>query len=404
MRTLSVPLVRLLAILGQLVYVKIYSRHLSNYELGIYFYLMTISYSLNALVFVPVDYYQQSKIYPFRDADISLRAFLHFNKTLLLGIGGVTLLLALPCLFAGRTVAGEALECAVMSVALYVTGAFKNLLNNLDHKLMVAALFLLEVGLKAVLFYVALWLLPPRAVSLLGTNIAALLIVLPILIWVAHRRRVFSSGSAHTIDYKEVVQFSYPLSIGAVANWMQSQGYRLVLVPLGYTEIVGIYATVANIGVTAMSAVSVLYGQLYSPRLYQSHGGYLKTYLQGACILIGAVLLVGLLFSDRMIPLLTRHDLGRYSRLMLYGIGTEAGNFLVGALAIYMTIKNQTKAIMTGSFLGVGVVAVSTAAVCLLRTANVYTIGLPIVLAQASVVLYLVWLWRQERRGPSLAG
>ncbi|MGI4787753.1 MAG: hypothetical protein ACRYFS_02770 [Janthinobacterium lividum] len=382
--------------MGQLIYVKIYSHHLNNYELGIYFYLMTISYFLNALVFVPVDYYQQSRIYPFQEADISLRTFLRFNRTLLLGIGGVTVLLMLPCLFVGRIVALDVLLCAAMSVLLYVTGAFKNLLNNLNHKLVVAALFLIEVVLKAILFYLAMWLLPARAIVLLASNIVALLIVLPLLILVSHRRRIFSSGSIHTLDYREVTRFSYPLSIGALANWMQSQGYRLVLVPLGYTEMVGVYATVANIGATAMSAVSVIYGQLYSPKLYQSHGSSLKVYLRGAFLMIVVVLAVSALFSDRLIPLLTRHDLSRYSRLMLYGIGTEAGNFLVGGLAIYMTIKNKTRDIMKGSFLGVAVVAVCIAVLCASGAANVYTIGLPIILAQASVVVYMLIIWRKQ--------
>ena len=395
LKALSVPLVRLCAILGQLIYVKIYSHHLSNYELGIYFYLMTISYFLNALVFVPVDYYQQSRIYPFREADISLTTFLRFNQTLLLGIGVVTVLLMLPCLFVGRTVALDALLCASMSVALYVTGAFKNLLNNLDHKLMVAALFLTEVTLKAGLFYLAMWVLPPRAVFLLASNIVSLLVVLPLLILVARRRRIFSGGSVHTVDYREVARFSYPLSIGALANWAQSQGYRLVLVPLGYTEMVGVYATVANIGVTAMNAVSIIYGQLYSPKLYQSHGASLKAYLRGALVMIVAVLAIGFVFSDRLIPLLTRPDLGRYSRLMLYGIGTEAGNFLVGGLAIYLTIKNQTHALMNGSFLGVFAVAVGVALIYAFGWGGIYTIGIPIVLSQVVVAAYLVNAWRK---------
>jgi len=301
----------------------------------------------------------------------------------------------LPCLLVGRTVALDALLCAAMSVALYVTGAFKNLLNNLDHKLMVAALFLAEVALKAGLFYLAMWILPPRAVFLLASNILALLVVLPLLILVAHHRRIFSGGSVHTLDYREVARFSYPLSIGALANWVQSQGYRLVLVPLGYTEMVGVYATVANIGVTAMNAVSVIYGQLYSPKLYQSHGASLKVYLRGALVMIVTILAVGFVFSDRLIPLLTRHDLGRYSRLMLYGIGTEAGNFLVGGLAIYLTIKNQTHALMNGSFLGVFTVAVGVTLIYVFGGAGIYTIGIPIVLSQAVVAAYLVNAWRK---------
>lgn len=400
-KTLAVPAVRLGAILGQLVYVKIYSRHLSNYELGIYFYLMTISYFLNALVFVPVDYYQQSRIYPFREAGISLTTFLRFNRALLLLIGGITVALVLPCLFINRVAALDACLCAVMAMALYVTTAFKNLLNNLDHKLVVAAVFLVEVVLKTSLFFLAMRFLPPRAVSLLGSNILALLIVLVLLAGVARGRDIFGCGLMPPMDYQDVVRFSYPLSIAAIANWLQSQGYRLVLVPLGYTEIVGIYATVANIGITAMNAGSVLFGQLYAPRLYQTQGTYLRVYLRNALLLVLLTLATGALFSDRLIPLLTRHDLGRYSRLMLYGIGTEAGNFLVGGLAIYMTIKNKTKAIMNGSFLGVAVVVVAVALVYFSGRASVYTIGIPIVLSQAAVVAYLIAVRRGLRETDS---
>ena len=50
---------------AQLVYVKLYSNFLSNHELGLYFFLNTVSYSLNAFLFVPIDYYQQAKLYGF---------------------------------------------------------------------------------------------------------------------------------------------------------------------------------------------------------------------------------------------------------------------------------------------------------------------------------------------------
>lgn len=390
-------MVRLGAILGQLVYVKIYSHHLSNYELGIYFYLMTISYFLNALVFVPVDYYQQSRLYPFRDADISLAAFLRFNKWLLLLIGAITALVTLPCLFLGRIIAIEAVACVSMSVALYVTTAFKNLLNNLDHKLMVAAIFLVEVVLKTGLFYAATRVLTPHAIILIGSNILSLLLVLPLLAVTAQRRGIFRSGSAHTISYCEVAIFSYPLSIAAIANWLQLQGYRLVLVPFGYTEIVGIYGTVANVGVTIMNAVSIIYGQLYSPKLYQTHGSSLKTYLGGALLLILVVLAGGGALSERIIPLLTRQDLGRYSHLLLYGVGTEAGNFLAGGLAIYLTVKNKTRAIMNGSFLGVAAVAISATILCMTGRARIYTIGLPLILSQVVVVTYMASAWQIGR-------
>ena len=54
--------IRLLSIAAGLALVKSYTGELSIAEVGRFFYLSTLSYALNALVFVPVDFYMQARL------------------------------------------------------------------------------------------------------------------------------------------------------------------------------------------------------------------------------------------------------------------------------------------------------------------------------------------------------
>ena len=46
---------RLLSIAVGFAYIKIYTNNLSTEEIGRYFYLVTLSYVMNAIIFVPID-------------------------------------------------------------------------------------------------------------------------------------------------------------------------------------------------------------------------------------------------------------------------------------------------------------------------------------------------------------
>src|SRR3954470_1701630 len=91
MDTLLAIVSRIVVIGAQLGYVKLYSNRLDNHELGLYFFLFTVSYSLNAFLFVPLDYYQQSKIYNYLRSDISLKSLFTFNRKCLTWVALLTL-------------------------------------------------------------------------------------------------------------------------------------------------------------------------------------------------------------------------------------------------------------------------------------------------------------------------
>ena len=53
---------RLLSVIAGLAYVKYYTNALSVEEVGTFFYLGTLSYLLNAMLFVPVDSFMQARL------------------------------------------------------------------------------------------------------------------------------------------------------------------------------------------------------------------------------------------------------------------------------------------------------------------------------------------------------
>ena len=386
---LFATLSRSIVIGAQLGYVKLYSSYLSNYELGLYFFLVTVSYSLNAFLFVPIDYYQQAKIYGYVKNNISLKTFVVFNKKCIAVTVAVTLALTLVSGLIRHEYALYTLLAGMLSITLYIGNALKGVLNNLEHRGFVSSILAMEGILKIVIFYAFLTFLPGHATTLISSATLALVLLLVPLAWRASKLPAFTSGKVTEIKVNEVFKFAYPVSIGAVINWIQLQGYRLVLVPLGFAEIVGIYATVSGIGNAGMGAAAVVFGQVFMPRIYKTSGEYTKTYLCNALVLVIGICIFSALFSDTIVTLLTKSEFKQFSWLILYGIIAEAGNFLIGALSVHLTIADKTKEMLVASIIGLVRVVSIFAAIYLLKFASVYTIGLPIICSQIVVLIYL---------------
>src|SRR5450830_1408242 len=126
-----ISIARLAIILGQLGYVKLYSNLLSNFELGTYFFLLTVSYSINAFLLIPVDYYQQSKIQNYWKTQRSLRIFLTFNKKILSFVSLATLLVALIVSIFRSDDFFAIIAASAMAMLIYANQALRNTLNNL---------------------------------------------------------------------------------------------------------------------------------------------------------------------------------------------------------------------------------------------------------------------------------
>lgn len=352
MDTLLALLSRIVVVGAQLGYVKLYSNHLNNHQLGVYFFLFTVSYSLNAFLFVPLDYYQQSKIYKYVQSDMSLKSLFIFNRKCLSWVAVFTLALALILAPVRVEFSIDTLLAGLLAITLYIGTALKGLMNNLEHRKIAALTMAAEAVLKMVVFYGFLKFLPAQATTLMSSAILALLLALAPLIWATRRLSAVRTGRIESIDPHEVFMFAYPISIGAIINWIQSQGYRMVMVPLGFAELVGIFATVSGIGTAGMGAASAVFGQVFVPKIYKTSGDYTKTYVRNASIVIVGVLLFSAVFSDLIVRLLTKEEFRKFSALILFGVLAEAGNFIIGALSVDLTIRNETTTMLWASMLG----------------------------------------------------
>jgi len=170
------------------------------------------------------------------------------------------------------------------------------------------------------------------------------------------------------------------------------QGYRVLLAPLGYIEIMGLYTTVANVGQSGMNAASVIYSQLFVPNLYKTNGKDIFGYTKMALGIILVVILVSTFFSKEIVALLTNSFFSQYSYLIFYGILAEGSNMIIGGLSIYLTIHNLTAKTIVASWIGLITFIVSFGLLYFLNIFSVWTIGLPIVLSQLSVVIYMIYL------------
>jgi O-antigen/teichoic acid export membrane protein len=393
---LFVSMSRAVIVGAQLVYVKLYSNILSNHELGLYFFLNTVSYSLNACYFVPIDYYQQSKLYGYVKNNVSLKSLVIFNRRCVSLAVAATLVSALICSFFQLEYAIYALMAGGLSIAVYLGTALKGALNNLEHRRFIASIMAIEAILKVALFYLFVMVLPRQATTLVLSSIAALLLALAPAVWLAKGLPEFKSGAIERIDSSDVFWFGYPVSIGAAVNWIQLQGYRMILVPLGFAEMVGIYATVSGIGNAGTAAVSSIFGQVFLPKIYKTAGKYTKTYLWHALLLITGLCVFCSIFSGFLVTLLTKEEFRKFSWLLLYGVIAEGGNFLVGAFSIQLTLISQTKKMLNGTLLCLLSAAGSFGLLFSLKLVNIYTIGLPIILSQVLVTLYLYSLFRRK--------
>jgi O-antigen/teichoic acid export membrane protein len=388
----EVAFVRILVVICQLIFLKAYTHYTSLYELGIYYFIFTISYSLNAFLLVPLDYFQQSQLYRLKSENLSLKSFYSINQ-LVLKIAGVLLLVSCAiCLFIKPEFCLSILMVIALAISTYGVTMLRGIINNLERRRQAIYTLLFETVCKILIFLLFVHLFNPSAYLIICAMLAASLLTLGVLFLLLINLPEYKLQQRIVFTKNEIFNFAYPISIGAVTNWIQLQSYTLILVPLGFVEAVGIFGTVANVGSSGMNACSTVFSQLYIPNIYKTNGKYIKTYLRNALLAIAFVLVVSTLLSKIIVGLLTKQEFVNYSLIILFGILTEAGNFIIGSLTIYLTIHNLTKTTVKMSAIGLFVFFLSFASLYIFKLINVYTLGIPMVLTQLiiSIGLYTI--------------
>jgi len=387
---------RALVIIFQLINISLYTNNLHAEQLGIYFFLLTVSYSANALLFVPIDYYQQANLSRVISEYGGARSLLNFNGRMVGGYLVFASLLIAICMTVAQYYVIHLLLAAVLSLLLYVVQALRNTLNNLEYRNCVSVSFVQEAVLKVLLFFFLIQYFIADEVFLIIAWIVSLLVSAIYLFFRTLKHRIFLSTTDHVVCSKEVFSFSYPFSIGAVCNWLQLQGYRLILVPLGYAEEVGIFATLASIGSAAIGAASLIYSQQFTPLIYKTGGKYTGTYLKGAAVVTLVVALGSYMVGDYLVAALASAIFEEHWRLLLFGVVTDAGTLFIGALSIHITLTAHTKKIISSSTVGLLSMVVSFVLLYWVNQISLVTIGVPLLVSQWLVVAYMYWCFKKN--------
>ncbi|PUE60909.1 hypothetical protein B9Z45_06190 [Limnohabitans sp. 2KL-17] len=378
----------------QLYYIKIYTNILSLSELGHYAYWITVAYFFSAFVFVPFDNYQQSRIYIWKKNGVSLRSAIQFNLILLFGCALIIAIVAiLTLIFFSLHIALALTISLFYGLVLHVSNASRNLANNLNYRSMAASFLIIDSLLKIIILIILQRFVVIDGIILIASATLAILLSSAISLGLMLRGGVFFAGTTETINIKEVFEFSYPISISAILNWLQLQGYKLVLVPFGAAEAVGIFSTVSSIGAACMASAGSIYAQMKTPEIYRSNGRSINAYLGGVVALIVVVALCGWLFSGLIISLLTTKNLTVYANLLVFGILVEGGNLILGAMGIAHSLNRSTSL-----FIGIGSIGLFSCIVAfavLFNWLNVMNIGYPLLFSQIATGLCM---WNMMKR------
>lgn len=390
MRSLIVTIARVCVVILQLFYIKTYTNILPANELGQYAFWLTVSYFFNALLLVPIDNYIQTRLHDWKNSGVSLKGAIALNtKVLILCFSSAIIIATATLTFNNYLTSLAIFGALVYGLVLHVSNVLRNTTNNLNYTTLASAFLIVDGVLKiAALQIVSKITIVNGAVLILSATVSTLISSV-LCFHLMVKKGVFYKGRRENVCIKNVYLFCYPISISAMLNWLQLQGYRLVLVPMGYGEAVGIYSTIASIGSAAMSSVGSIYSQLKMPTIYQTKGGSLIRYAKYAIILIAMMTFSLWLTSDLIVSLLTKSVLAEYSKVIVFGVLVEGGNVILGAILVAHSLNRPTKIYIAVGIIGFASSAFSFAV--LIGKFNTYNIGYPLVISQLIAIIYLVY-------------
>lgn len=343
---------RLLSVIAGLAYVKIYTNALSLDEVGSFFYLGTLSYLLNALVFVPVDFYMQARLSSM-DALPTPALRRLAGATLLAGLAAA-ILLSVPFVAAEQLAWADVPLLYGLAALLYLCSSVRNLLNIRGQAIFAAGMMVVESTGRLAAFAVASVWTAPTARTLLVSSIAALGAELLILLWQARRSLSLTPDPMPLDTPARIVRTASALSGGAASNTVQLQAYRVLFPAAGHGHTAAALGVTSNIGASAMSACAQVFSQLFLPRLYQTRGASIGQYVGWGLGLAVAVLAVGMTLSDVLVRHLTQAAYVPYAPAIGVGIVVEAGNMIIGAYSVFLTLHGRAGALLRFQLAGAG--------------------------------------------------
>jgi O-antigen/teichoic acid export membrane protein len=353
---LGVVLIRLLSVATGLAYVKSYTGALSTAEVGFFFYLSTLSYALNALVFVPVDFYMQARLAGLEAVPAAaLRRLM--APTLALGLAACVLL-GSPLVWLGKLRAADLPALYAVAALLYLCMSLRNLLNNRGSKVFVSSMLLVESLGRLGAFVAVAAVFGASARTLMASSALALAIELAAILARMRGSLRFGTQPGRLDDARTVLHVAAPISGSAVCNAVQLQAFRVAYPLAGLGATSGLYGVVANIGQQAMAVCSSIFSQIETPRLYQTQGGSIRRFTGLAAALAAAVLVGMTALAPLFVRLLTKEQYLPYAYAIGFGVVVEACNMVIGGYTVLLSLRRRTGLLLR---LNVAAAAVSVA-------------------------------------------
>lgn len=387
--TAGVVAIRLLSVVAGLAYVKAYTGALSTAEVGLFFYLSTLSYALNALLFVPVDFYLQARLAKLDAIPVASVVRL---VSQVLGLGLVTCVLAsVPLIETGMLHWGDLPALYVVAALLYLCTSLRNLLNNRGRKVFVSTMLLLESSGRLLAFLALAAVAGNSARILMISSALGLAIELSMILPAACR--LPRAAEPHRLDHgRSVLRTAAPIAGAAVCNAIQLQGYRVVWPLAQHSATSAQFGVVANIGAAAMSAAGSIYAQLRTPGLYASQGTSVRRYALSAVALASVLLAVSLAAAPLLVRTLTRPQYVPYAYAIGFGVVVEACNLIAGGYTIALTIASRTTLLLKLNMMAAAVSAAGCFATLLLRPDEPLLIGVSLAGSQVLLTVALAVL------------
>lgn len=377
-------MLRVVAIVIGLAYVKIYTNRLAPDALGIFFYLGTLSYLLNALLFVPFDFYLQAycsragERLPIGPVARMTAGVLAAALTLVAAIGAILVAL-------GQLAVLDILSLYVVAVLLFGCISLRNLLNNRGHRRIVAGALVFEAAGRVCAFVsLILFLTPSGRLLFASAGIALFLELIGLAIYAAIRLQ-WARDIARPAS-PALIPATAPVSVSAACNLVQLQAYRTMYPWAGNPAPAAIFAVVANVGSAGMSAVGQIFAQILLPRIYQSQGTYTRQYIRWALLLTLAVAAFAWIAAPMLVAFITSPQYSAHAELMVFGVLLEGANVIVSAVTVGSMLKDDTRRLMVWNIAGAVVGAAGYAAALTIAQTSPAAIGVALLLSQVVVL------------------
>jgi len=383
---------KITVVICQLINIGQYSVYISAINLGYFYFIISCSYFINSIAFIPLDYYIQANLINFIKRDGSLHRIILINKIFFKYILFGSILIALI----GYVLFYEFIEYIIygiiLSIVIYANQNLKNTANNIGKSNVVSLSIVIESALKVLIFCI-LVKYSTEVASIIYSWILSYLMSIIYIIYIFNKENIYKKNKKiyENIEMKDIFEKVKPLSFSTTLNWIQSQGYRIIMVPLGYSEIVGIFSLVSGIGANAMNLINSIYSQQYSPKLYSSDGKYLKTYIRSGVYLILICLAGSTLVGKIFIELVTH---GKYTGewfILVYGLAIESAYLLIGAYVINLTLTDSIRRVYKVSVYGLTTCVTLFAMLYYLEIINLWTIGLPLIISNWLVAAFMFY-------------